>query len=343
MRGRLRLDLEVVDIHHTIRQAVEICRNDALVSGVGVMTELNAESHHVIADHARLMQIIWNLIRNALKFTPSRGQLTISSHCTPVPTATTTDNPAQLAPSHVIFIEFRDTGIGIEPSLLGGIFNAFEQSRDDLRSRSSGGLGLGLAISKSLAEALGGRLSATSAGPGLGSTFRLELTTVSKPARPRDSTSDRPDPPHEIDTASRPLRIILLEDNDDTRHFLAIVLRQHGHDVTTAECLAQAHSIIASAQMPFDLLISDIELPDGSGLHLMCDLGRGQHLPGIAMSGFGTEEDVKLSREAGFFEHLTKPIDINRLEAAIQRAAHIMPDQHTHQPPKINNAAMTLQ
>jgi CheY-like chemotaxis protein len=315
-RGRLRLDREVVDIHQVIWSAVEICCNEALVAGLDVATDLNAQHHHVMADHARLMQVAWNLIRNAAKFTPPDGRLTIRTTNPPG-----SSGPADLPdddPLHRLVIEFEDTGIGIDPEVLPRIFDAFQPGRDDQRGRS-GGLGLGLAISHSLAEALGGRLTASSPGRGRGSTFRLELTTV-----PGSAPTAAPLP---VSRTALPagcglgLRVLVVEDNADTLRFLAIVLRQRGHQVETADGIAAARAAVHQAEAPFDLLLSDIELPDGSGLDLMRELNARWGLPGIAMSGFGAEEDLQLSREAGFLDHLTKPIDLNRLDAAIHRAA----------------------
>src|SRR5207237_274755 len=114
----------------------------------------------------------------------------------------------------------------------------------------------------------------------------------------------------------RSLKILLVEDNRDTRQFLALILGQRGHVIRTAACLDEARANVAG---DLDLVISDIELPDGTGLELMREIVGGCNLPGIAMSGFGSEEDIRSSREAGFAVHLTKPIDIARLEAAIEQ------------------------
>jgi signal transduction histidine kinase len=309
-RGRMRLDLEIIDIHEAVRRAIEICRDATFVAGLNVVTELNAPHHHVTADHARVMQIIWNLIHNAAKFTPPNGNLTIRTLNVPDPSSAPNGHPPQIA------VELEDTGIGIDPAVLPRIFEAFEQYHDDLRVRSRG-LGLGLAISRSLAEALGGRLVASSPGRGLGSTFRLELATVRAECIP--AATAPPVSPKEAVRRSD-LRILVVEDNADTLRYLATVLRKRGHNVVTADRVATARAAVDEATVPFDLLLSDIELPDGDGLYLMRELGARTPMVGIAVSGFGGEEDRRQSREAGFFDHLTKPVDLNRLEAAIHRA-----------------------
>jgi DNA-binding NtrC family response regulator len=148
------------------------------------------------------------------------------------------------------------------------------------------------------------------------------LTTAPTPAaaavtRPAAASPATPS----VTPRERVLRILLVEDNADTLRFLATVLRRRGHDVVTADCIAAARATVAGTDTPFDLLLSDVELPDGSGPELMRELGARGGWLGIAMSGFGTEDDLQLSRDAGFLDHLTKPIDLNRLDSVIRRAA----------------------
>ena len=209
-------------------------------------------------------------------------------------------------------MEFTDTGIGIDPAIHDRIFEPFYQGDADVRRRPEG-LGLGLAISRSIAEAHGGRLSLQSPGPGQGSTFRLELGTV-----PADATTS----PEPIRPPSNPpgrsgLNVLLVEDNQETLRYLTLILQKRNYNVVPVDRLSAA--LAAAGEAQFDLLISDIELPDGTGLELMHGLGGGRTLPGIAISGFGSEEDLQQSAGAGFAEHLTKPIDLNRLESAIRR------------------------
>jgi signal transduction histidine kinase/ActR/RegA family two-component response regulator len=301
-RGTLQLDPRTVDAHDAVRHAVQICLGEIEQGRIALGSNLAAAEHYVEADPARLQQIIWNLIKNATKFTPPGGSIAIRSR-------------NQLPPGPGgrlrLMIEVSDEGTGIDADALTRIFEPFEQGEDSARHRS--GLGLGLAISRSLAEAHGGRLTAASPGRGQGSTFLLELPTTTRPAVMKPpSGSATPSLPR-----SRGLRILLVEDNRDTLKYIASVLSARGHEVTVAERLSDA--LLVAANQPLDLLISDIELPDGTGLELMRQL-RGRGLPAIAMSGYGSEEDVSASLDAGFAEHLTKPVDLARLIAAVHRA-----------------------
>ena len=261
-------------------------------------------SHHARADQARLIQVFWNLIRNAVKFaTP--GTLTIRSY---------DQGPDENVDGSLrLVIEFLDTGIGIEPDMLEKVFDPFEQGPVDCTS-AKGGLGLGLAISRAVAQAHGGSLTVSSAGRNRGSTFRLELAAV-----PGPKTAPAPAPrPVPVRQQPAHLRILLVEDNVDTLRYLDLVLRKQGHHVTAASSLAAAREAMAGGE--FELLISDIELPDGTGLDLIRELApRG--VPGIALSGYGSEDDIRNSHEAGFAMHLVKPVLANVLHDAICRVA----------------------
>jgi PAS domain S-box-containing protein len=298
-RGQLRLQLERIDMHDAIRQGLEICRDEVLVSGLDIRLELDANEHEVDADHARLLQIVWNLIHNAAKFSAADSRLTIRSY-----------NVTRDQSGTLLVVEFHDTGVGIEPETLPKIFDAFEQGTTEARRRL-GGLGLGLAISRSIAEAHGGSLTAASPGRGQGSTFRLELEAV---VTSLQSEVSEPDPV--VATKWTPRSILLIEDNPDTLLFLMTLLRHRGYQVTTATRVDQALELAKEGN--FDIVISDIELPDGSGLDIMRSL-RGK-VVGVAVSGFGSDSDIELSLDAGFSSHITKPLDFARLEAAIRGA-----------------------
>jgi PAS domain S-box-containing protein len=300
-RGRLVLDLKTVDVHLAIRDCVEICGDETSVAGLDVALDLTADDHHVKGDRARLMQVVWNLVRNAARFTPGGGTLSIRTSNTPDP-----------GPDHVLIVEFTDTGMGIDPAIQDRIFEPFYQGDADVRRRPEG-LGLGLAISRSIAEAHGGRLSLQSLGPGQGSTFRLELATV-----PADATTAlEPITPPSVPPGRSGLNVLLVEDNLETLRYLTLMLKKRNYNVVPVDRVSAA--LAAAGEAQFDLLISDIELPDGTGLELIHGLGGGRTMPGIAISGFGSEEDLQQSAGAGFAEHLTKPIDLNRLESAIRR------------------------
>ena len=297
VQGKLSLTREAVDVHDLIRRAAETCRDDARRGGLRLDLELSAVRHHSEGDPARLQQVFWNLLKNAVKFTPEGGRVAIA----------TRDEADRLV------IEVADTGIGIDPTNLDRIFLAFDQG-DSAVTRTFGGLGLGLAIGRALVEAHGGTLSVRSMGKGLGSTFAVELATV--PAPLAAATTPVENSPAEA--AVEPLTILLVEDDDSTREVLSRLLRRQGHRVVSASGFGEAVEI--GGRQAFDLVVSDLGLPDGSGFDLLHRLrGRGPVL-GIALSGYGREEDRTRSREAGFAAHLTKPIDFADLIAAIRQA-----------------------
>jgi signal transduction histidine kinase/CheY-like chemotaxis protein len=299
-KDKLQLEFDQIDAHQAISNVAEICRMEANARRLRVYLNLRAGAHHVTADVTKFQQIIWNLLKNAIKFTNENGEITISS-----------SNPSP----QVLTIIVGDTGIGIEPEILERIFDPFEQG-DRSFQRRFGGLGLGLAISKSLAQAHGGTLAVASEGRDRGSTFVLTMNTVAPP-------QERPTEPEMVPIEAHALRILLVDDHQDTCAALEKLLVRRGHLVAATHNVRSAME--AAVRNRFDLLISDIALPDGSGMELMMQLHAISRIPGIAISGFGNNGDIEKSLQAGFSEHLIKPVKLEKLEAAMGRAIGAKP------------------
>jgi signal transduction histidine kinase len=295
-RDKMQLRVAPIDAHQAVSNVLEICRAEARSKKLNVHLNLRAKSCHVTADGAKFQQIIWNLLKNAIKFTPEGGDITISS-----------DNPSEA----VFTLSVRDTGIGMEPEVMQRIFDPFEQGNRSFEHRV-GGLGLGLAISKSLAQAHGGTLTAQSDGSNRGSTFTLSMQAL--PQGEAASVASKA----VSDSARQALKILLVDDHHDTCAALEKLLARRGHLVAVSHDVRSAME--AAVRNKFDLLISDIALPDGTGMDLMMQLRAIANVPGIAISGFGNNGDIERSLQAGFSEHLIKPIKLDNIEAAIERA-----------------------
>src|SRR5690348_13431660 len=291
-KGKLVLNLTSVNAHGQIRNVVETCRSEWAGKKVRMQLDLTAGDRFVVADEARFQQIVWNLLQNAIKFSRDEGVVMIS---------TVNESPGELT------IIVQDHGIGIEPEAMERIFNPFEQGERSLKRRF-GGLGLGLAISKSLAEAHGATLTATSEGLNRGATFKLTMKTSALVVH--DGTISLP----VEGQLPKALRILLVDDHIDTCTVMGRLLAARGHKVTVAHDMKSALKRVAGDE--FDVLISDVGLPDGSGIELMAKSR--DVLVGIAMSGFGTEADAARSLEAGFSLHLVKPVTMEKLDAALQ-------------------------
>ena len=309
-RGKLALETRAVDAHELLYQALEICVTDLRDKGLHLQVALDAEAHHVEADPARLQQVYWNLIKNAVKFTPTDGVLTLRSRD---------------AGDGRLVVEVADTGMGIDAGAMPNIFNAFEQG-DASITRRFGGLGLGLAISRSVVELLGGTLTASSAGRDRGSTFRIEMASVAPPAESAPDGECRDGRPVDPLREHGPLRILLVEDSEDSLLVLARLLRLRGHEVVAADSVGSAAEVSATAAGAFDLLISDLGLPDGTGLDVIRLVREHSDCPAIALSGFGMESDIRRTREAGFAAHLVKPVELSQLEATIRQVVAASPE-----------------
>jgi len=288
-RGKIELHLEVVDVHNLLRNSLEIARDKILEKHLDLVVNFGADRHHVWADAIRLQQVFWNLLNNAVKFSKEGGRITMR----------TTNEDRRFV------FQITDTGVGIEPEQRDRIFHAFEQG-ERVISRKFGGLGLGLTISKRLLELQGGAISVHSEGLNRGASFKLSLATVDSP---KITTVSQPTTDQR---SARSLQLLVVDDHPQTLRVLASLLRKQGHKVLTAECVQAAIKLLEDER--FDGLISDIGLPDGNGCDVMRAAKARQSLVGIALSGFGMEEDVRRSLDAGFEHHLTKPIDFQELE-----------------------------
>jgi CheY-like chemotaxis protein len=303
-RGKLELQYQEVELRQILEHAIRTSCGEEIAAGRLRVVEELAEGYRLWADSPRLTQVFWNLLSNAVKFTPEGGTITVRS---------STDGPGWL------LVEISDTGIGIEPELLTRIFDAFEQGESRTATRFGAGLGLGLAISRALAEYHGGTLRAHSDGPGRGATFRvrLPLTPV-----PYGAAASQGEPSRSSEPSAGPLHILLIDDHVDTAEAIAELLRGLGHEVAVAFTLSGALQVAAEIQSRgkggIDLVLSDLGLPDGSGLDLMRELAQRYGLKGIALSGYGMEEDLRRSKEAGFERHLTKPINFQALQAVLR-------------------------
>jgi len=296
--GKLQLTPEITDAHQVVERALEICQKEIAAKNLTVQVRLEAARHHVKADPARLQQVAWNLIKNAVKFTDKSGEIAITAR----------------NQGDDFVLEVRDSGIGIASERLERIFRAFEQGESSI-TRRFGGLGLGLAISRAMMRAHGGTLSARSEGEGRGATFSASLATVETPIAEIAQTAPAPHDTMPSTPHGQP-RILVVDDHVDTCTGMALLLTRRGYEVRIAHNVADAIALAAGEK--FDLLISDLGLPDGTGLDIMKAVRAGG-LRGVALSGYGMEEDLAKSCAAGFSEHLIKPVNIERLDALLAK------------------------
>ena len=299
-KGKIELTRRPVELSEVIRQAVEVCTADIEARRLKLTLDTGGGPYIVNADATRLEQVFWNLLKNAVKFTPVGGSIGIRCH---------------RGDDGFVIVAVKDSGEGIHPEALAHIFKPFEQGGVGI-TRQFGGLGLGLAICKSIVEMHGGAIEARSAGHGKGATFAVRLPML--PADTPLSTIGAEAPASKGAAAERDglRRILLVEDHDDTAAIMHRFLTVEGHKVQVAADVATALKLVA--EHPFDLLISDLGLPDGTGMDLMQAIRKkGKTLPGIALSGYGQEDDLRRAKEAGFALHLTKPISLTRLAEAI--------------------------
>lgn len=305
--GKLQLELGETDLVECLRAVV--AQNDpaANAKNLHIECDLSPAVGVVMADAMRLRQVLWNLLTNAVKFTPEGGRIKV----------------ALTRAGEEVRIAVSDNGVGITPDFLPHIFDRFRQYEASI-TRKHGGLGLGLAISRQLVEMHGGTIRAASAGAGLGATFtvslpmpaavqsNLEASSVADAAGGRGVLLDG-------------RSVLVVEDDAQTQRALAVILRQAGASVTTAGSAAEAIQAYAAARP--DLVLSDIGLPDLDGYALLGSIRafeRERHwreAPALALTAYTREEDRKKAAAAGFVSHLAKPIDADELVAALLKAA----------------------
>ncbi len=290
--GKIHLDTRVVDVHDLLKSSLEICQPDIEVKGLKLHLDLTEEELNVNADPARLQQVFWNIVQNAVKFT-TEGELFIS-------TSKETDDR--------MTVVIRDTGIGVDPSLLARIFDPFEQAKSGVQ----GGLGLGLAITQALVKLHSGEIEMASPGVGSGTTVTISLPVATE--QPSSSPPKRP----ASDDQEQKLRILLLEDHSDTNEALSMFLKMRGYEVTSA--LNVASALEAASRQDFDLFLSDLGLPDGSPGAVMELVAERNGTSGVALSGLGMEKDIERSRKLGFRHHLVKPVNLGKLEQVLQES-----------------------
>jgi signal transduction histidine kinase/ActR/RegA family two-component response regulator len=297
-QGKMRIDRQLTDVHEGIREAVEMLESEVRAKHLSLSLSLEAEDHGAAADPVRIKQVFWNLLRNAIRFTPDGGAIEVRSW-----------NGSSNG-GRSLRVEVSDNGPGFDPALASKLFEPFEQA--DTLERS-GGLGLGLAICRGVMALHGGSVVANSRGLGKGARFVVEIESTNElPAR---AAPPSPAPRELMETKPR---ILLVEDDHDTGELLAELLHDAGYEVSTVR---SAKAALDSELDKVDLVISDIGLPGVSGLDLMRTIRRARPLKGVALSGYGTEADIHASEEAGFSAHLTKPIVFNDLLATIRQVS----------------------
>ncbi|WP_420225827.1 response regulator [Pigmentiphaga litoralis] len=295
VNDKLTLHFEPTDLVALLGGMADVFRDEAAAQGIELLYTPLATPVIVQADPARLQQVLWNLLKNAIKFTQKAGTIRL----------------ALLPPRHgKVTVEVSDTGIGIQQEALKRIFNAFDQG-DNEPGEMRGGLGLGLAIASSLAQRHGGTLNVHSDGVGRGATFTLTLNYAGD-ASERASGVVTPVP---AGSRRAPVRLLLVEDNADTAEAMQFLLSELGYMVKVAVSVADARSTLAAHT--FDALVSDMGLPDGDGIDVLRMFDRTGGKLAIALTGYGMEADVQRCLAAGFDEHLTKPLDIDRLTALL--------------------------
>ena len=314
-RGKRALDLQPSDVHEVLQKALLAIRPELERKRIALSLSLRAKHYAVMGDAVRLQQVIWNVLNNAVKFTREQGTIVLETR--------------NIVAKGLLAITVTDSGIGMTESELGSVFKGFSQGlhtehKEGESSHRAGGAGLGLAHSRMLVELHAGRIRAFSAGRNQGSTFVIELPIVAPEKKAGGSnssfgTSSKPPVLAQTDAAGHRCRILLVEDHVATRVALEKLLARRRYDVSTAGSVSEA--VALADRKEFDLLVADIGLPDADGYELMTTLRERHGLKGIAVTGYGMEQDVVRSKAAGFVAHLTKPVSAQTIERALAAAA----------------------
>lgn len=307
-RGTLQLRKERCDLGALVRQTAEDYRASLESNGLRLLLDVSDTPLWIEGDPTRVVQMVTNLLHNAARFTPEGGRVTVR--------ARTNADRSQ------VVVSVEDTGIGMDRALLARVFDPFCQAEQGL-ARSKGGLGLGLALTQGLAELHGGTVVAESEGVGRGSTFSICLPLVSPPERVEEARA-RP--------AGRDLRIVVIEDNEDSAEILAQLLTLSGHQVQIAFDGRAGLTLVRDVHP--DVVISDIGLPGSTDGYEVARTVRAETKDDgpllIALSGYAQDEDRRRSREAGFDTHLAKPPDLEKLRAMLEDAARREFTRSTH-------------
>lgn len=294
--GKLQIHTRPMDLHEVLRHSTEACDADRQAKGIRLDWNLTKDSIQLQADPARIQQVFWNLLKNAIKFTPDGGVIIVTTR----------------KGEHMAEIEVADTGIGLPTTGVEKIFDAFEQGNSEV-TKKFGGLGLGLAISKALVAAHGGRIGAANRVEGSGAVFTVRLPLGGESGITTQTASTPQPPAHAIPAG---ITILLVEDHLDSASVLRRILTARGYHVHVASTVRKALELFRVH--PIDCVVSDLGLPDASGIELMEQISKIRPVPAVAISGYGQESDVQRSLAAGFDQHLTKPVDVQRLLQALQ-------------------------
>jgi PAS domain S-box-containing protein len=328
LQGKLSLNISPIDLNFTIKAAYETVRLASEAKFIQLQMVLEPNIGQVLGDSGRLQQVVWNLLSNAVKFTPPNGRVEVRLERIDCEIAderemakkddkgvgTISNNGPYPCTAHAQ-IAVSDTGKGISPDFLPYVFDYFRQA-DSTTTRRFGGLGLGLAIVRHLVELHGGTVRVYSPGEGQGATFTVRFPIMAA------SRLDEADPAsqHGSDFNLDGLQVLLVDDDRDSRELVAFLLDQYGAKVTEANSAMEALNRLK--QTKFDLMISDVGMPDMDGYTLVRQIREqypdpNEQIPAIALTAYASESDRQQALTAGFQDRIAKPIDIDLLMQSI--------------------------